>query len=487
MRELKSILKNFEIVSISGNAGIMINSVQFDSRKIASKDLFVAVKGTIIDSHEFIDDAIKGGAVAIVCENIPEQTKKNTTYIKVKDSKNALGHICSNYFENPSAKLKLTGVTGTNGKTTIVSLLYKLFTKLGYPCGLLSTIENKIGAKIIPSTHTTPDAFQINKLLAEMVNNGCSHCFMEISSHSIDQQRIAGLNFAGGIFTNISHDHLDYHKTFDSYLKTKKSFFDNLSENAFALSNIDDKNGNIILQNTKALKKTYSLKKPSDFKTKIIENQIEGLQLKFNNKDVWFKLIGNFNAYNLTSVYAASVLLGENETEILKHLSEVEGPEGRFDYIKSSNQILGIVDYAHTPDALKNVLNTISAIRKNYERIITVCGAGGDRDNRKRSLMGKIAVKKSDKIILTSDNPRSENPETILEEMRADLNTEEKLKTISIVNREEAIKAACALAHAGDIILIAGKGHEKYQEINGIKHPFDDKQILKDILLTREK
>ena len=320
-----------------------------------------------------------------------------------------------------------------------------------------------------------------------MVEEGCSHCFMEVSSHAIDQNRIAGLDFTGGIFTNITHDHLDYHKTFDLYLKSKKKFFDELSNKAFALSNIDDKNGQFILQNTKALKKTYSLKKLSDFKTKIIENQIEGLQLNINNKEIWFKLIGEFNAYNIISVFASAVLLGENESEIFECLSELEGPEGRFDYIKSSNQILGIVDYAHTPDALENILKTISSIRKNYERIITVCGAGGDRDKSKRALMGKIAARFSDKVIITSDNPRSEDPEKIIEEMKEKFDVKDKIKTISITNRKEAIKTACALAQSGDIILVAGKGHEKYQEINGIKHPFDDKQILKNILTNQEK
>ena len=487
MKELKDILKNIGIVSITGTENVKINSINFDSRKVKSGDLFIAVKGTQVDGHKFIDQVVKNGAIAIVCEEMPKHTNNNLTYIKVKNSKNALGQICSNYFDNPSSKLKLTGVTGTNGKTTVVSLLYKLFTKLGYPCGLISTIENKIVETIIPSTHTTPDAFQTNKLLNEMVKNGCSHCFMEVSSHAIDQDRIAGLDFAGAVFTNITHDHLVSHKTFDLYLKSKKKFFDDLNKNAFVVSNIDDKNGNVILQNTKALKKTYSLKKPSDFKSKIIENQIEGLQLKINNKDVWFKLIGEFNAYNLTSVFATAILLGEDEAEILQCLSEIEGPEGRFDYIKSSNQILGIIDYAHTPDALENILKTIFAIRKNHEKIITVCGAGGDRDKSKRALMGKIAARLSDKLILTSDNPRSENPEKIIEEMKEDIDAEDKTKTLSITNRKEAIKTACALAQSGDIILVAGKGHEKYQEINGIKHPFDDKQILEDILINQEK
>ena len=485
MKKLKEILKNIEIVSITGTENIKINSVNFDSRKTESGDLFVAVRGTQVDGHIFIDQVIENGAVAVVCEEIPKNLKKNVTYIIVKDSKYALGFICSNYFDNPSSKLKLIGVTGTNGKTTVVTLLHNLFTKLGYHCGLLSTIENKIGETVISSTHTTPDAFQINKLLSKMAEEGCSHCFMEVSSHAIDQNRIAGLDFTGAVFTNITHDHLDYHKTFDLYLKSKKKFFDELCDKAFALSNIDDKNGQFVLQNTKALKKTYSLKKSSDYKTKIIENQIEGLQLNINNKDVWFKLIGEFNAYNIISVFATAVLLGENEAEVLQSLSEIEGPEGRFEYIKSSNQILGIVDYAHTPDALENILKTISAIRKNYERIITVCGAGGDRDKRKRSLMGKIATRLSDKVILTSDNPRSENPEKIIEEMKESFDTEDKIKTLSITNRKEAIKTACALAQPGDIILVAGKGHEKYQEIKGIKYPFNDKQILKDILTKR--
>ena len=487
MKKIKNILKNIEVVSIKGTENIKINSVNFDSRKIEAGDLFIAVRGTQVDGHSFINKAIEKGAIAIVCEKMPKNTKNNISYIIVKDSTKASGQICSNYFDNPSAKLKLVGVTGTNGKTTVVTLLYKLYTKLGFYCGLLSTVENKIGETVISSTHTTPDAFQLNRLLNRMVEEGCSHCFMEVSSHALDQDRIAGLNFIGGIFTNITHEHLDYHKTFDNYLKSKKKFFDRLNNKAFALSNADDKNGQIILQNTKALKKIYSLKKHSDFKTKIIENQIEGLQLRINDKDVWFKLIGEFNAYNIISVFSTAILLGENETEVLACLSEIEGPEGRFDYFKMSNQILGIVDYAHTPDALENILKTISAIRKNYEKIITVCGAGGDRDNKKRPLMGKIAARLSDRLILTSDNPRSENPEKIIEEMKKSFCTEDNFKTLSITKRAEAIKTACALAQPGDIILVAGKGHEKYQEINGIKHPFDDKQVLKDILTEQEK
>lgn len=483
MRKLADILKGIEVIKTIGSSDIEINTIQFDSRKVNTGDVFVAIKGTQVDGHNYIDKVLQSGAKAIVCETIPERLE-GAIYILVKSSSKALGMMASNYYENPSSKLKLVGITGTNGKTTIASLLYKLFQNLGYPTGLLSTIQNKIENKIVAATHTTPDPIQINKLMDQMVSDGCEYCFMEVSSHAIDQDRIAGLNFAGGIFTNLSHDHLDYHLNFDNYLKAKKKFFDELSPEAFALTNTDDKNGNIMLQNTKAIKKSFSLKGASDFKCKIIENDFEGLLLNIDGQELCTKLIGNFNASNLLAVYAAAVLLGENPAEVLTALSSLETVEGRFDYIRSANNIVGIVDYAHSPDALKNVLDTIDSIRTHNETLITVFGAGGDRDKEKRPIMGKVASEKSNKVILTSDNPRSEVPEEIMKDIENGIGPEYSNRVISITNRKEAIKAACSFARSGDIILIAGKGHEKYQEIEGVKHPFDDKEILKNYLLT---
>jgi UDP-N-acetylmuramoyl-L-alanyl-D-glutamate--2,6-diaminopimelate ligase len=482
LNQLKDILYKTNITNVKGLTDIEISSVAFDSREVKPGCVFVAVKGTNVDGHNFIDNSIQKGAVAVVCEKFPQNLKDGITYIKVKNSGFALGVISSNFFNNPSSKLILVGVTGTNGKTTIATLLHQLFILLGYKTGLLSTIQNKINEQDIPATHTTPDALKINEIISEMVDSGCSYCFMEVSSHAIDQNRIAGLDFAGAIFTNITHDHLDYHKTFKNYLKIKKRFFDLLPSEAFALSNIDDKNGKIILQNTKAKSKTYSLKHKSDFKCKIIENQIEGLQLNIDGEDVWFRLIGNFNAYNLLAVYATAILLGEEKSKVLTALSSLKTVEGRFEYIKTQNNIIAIIDYAHTPDALKNILDAISAIRTKNEQLITVVGAGGDRDKKKRNLIGKVAAEKSDKVILTSDNPRSEDPEQIIEEIKNGVDPVNYKKVISITNREEAIKTACVLARAGDIILVAGKGHEKYQEIKGIKYPFNDKEILKKYL-----
>ncbi|MCK4287646.1 MAG: UDP-N-acetylmuramoyl-L-alanyl-D-glutamate--2,6-diaminopimelate ligase [Bacteroidales bacterium] len=482
MNQLKDILYKTNITNVKGLTDIEISSVAFDSREVKPGCVFVAVKGTNVDGHNFIDDSIQKGAVAVVCEKFPQNLKDGITYIKVKNSGFALGVLSSNFFDNPSSKLILVGITGTNGKTTVATLLHQLFILLGYKTGLLSTIQNKINEQDIPATHTTPDAPKINEIISKMVDSDCLYCFMEVSSHAIDQNRIAGLDFAGAIFTNISHDHLDYHKTFKNYLKTKKRFFDLLPSGAFALSNIDDKNGKIILQNTKAKSKTYSLKHKSDFKCKIIENQIEGLQLNIDGEDVWFRIIGNFNAYNLLAVYATAILLGEEKSKVLTALSSLKTVEGRFEYIKTQNNIIAIIDYAHTPDALKNILDAISAIRTKNEQLITVVGAGGDRDKKKRSLIGKIASEKSDKVILTSDNPRSEVPEQIIEEIKNGVDPVNYKKVISITNRKEAIKTACVLARAGDIILVAGKGHEKYQEIKGIKYPFNDKQILKEYL-----
>lgn len=482
MNQLKDILYKTNITNVKGLTDIEISGVAFDSREVKPGCVFVAVKGTNVDGHNFIDDSIQKGAIAVVCEKFPQNLKDGITYIKVKNSGFALGVISSNFFDNPSSKLILVGVTGTNGKTTIASLLHQLFILLGYKTGLLSTIQNKIIEQDFPSTHTTPDALKINEIISKMVDSGCLYCFMEVSSHAIDQNRIAGLDFAGAIFTNITHDHLDYHKTFENYLKIKKRFFDLLPSDAFALSNIDDKNGKVILQNTKAKSKTYSLKHKSDFKCKIIENQIEGLQLNIDGEDVWFRLIGSFNAYNLLAVYATALLLGEEKSKVLTWLSSLKTIEGRFEYIKTQNNIIAIIDYAHTPDALKNILDAISVIRTKNEQLITVVGAGGDRDKKKRNLIGKVAAEKSDKVILTSDNPRSEVPEQIIEEIKNGVDPVNYKKVISITNREEAIKTACILARTGDIILVAGKGHEKYQEIKGVKYPFNDKEILKKYL-----
>ena len=484
-KRLADILRNVDVLEIQGNENIEISSIEFDSRKAGKGSLFAAVKGTKADGHNFISGVIEAGAIAVVCEQLPSETDKNTTYIKVKCSSRALGIMASNFFDNPSEKLKLVGVTGTNGKTTVATLLYDLYKKLGYIPGLISTIKVMVGEKTIEATHTTPDALQINRLLKQMVDEGCSHCFMEVSSHSIDQHRIAGLNFTGGIFTNITHDHLDYHKTFDQYLNAKKKFFDDLPETAFALTNIDDKNGLVMLQNTLALKKSYSLKRPSDFRAKIIESSFEGMQLDIDGEEFWTKLVGKFNVYNLLAVYASAILLGENKQEILTALSTEEAVEGRFDFIRSQNNVYGIVDYAHTPDALKNVLDTINSIRTGNEELITVVGAGGDRDTAKRPIMAEVASNKSTKVILTSDNPRSEDPEEIVRQMEKGVGGENYMKVFSIINRREAIKTACALAKPGDIILVAGKGHEKYQEIKGVKHHFDDKEVIREFLLMK--
>ncbi len=485
MKLLKEILYKAGITEVSGSTDLEIKTISFDSRQKGQDILFIAVRGTNTDGHNFIDNAIGNGAVAIVCENIPSNANRNITYIKVSDSAYALGVIASNFFNNPSCELKLVGVTGTNGKTTTVTLLHDLFLSFGYGSGLISTIKNKINGSEIKSTHTTPDPLQLNALLRKMVDEGCGYCFMEVSSHSVTQQRIAGLEFAGGIFTNITHDHIDYHKTFEEYLKAKKTFFDSLPSNAFALSNTDDKNGMYVLQNTKALKRTYSLNNTADFKARIIENIISGLHLNIDGYDIWFNLVGKFNAYNLLAAYGAAVLLNGEKTNILANLSILKSVEGRFDYIKTPDNIMAIVDYAHTPDALKNVLNTISEIRTGNEKLITVFGCGGDRDRTKRPVMTKIACDMSDKIIITSDNPRSEDPESIIEEMKKGIEPVHYKKVLSITKREEAIKTACSLAAPGDIILIAGKGHEKYQEIKGQKFPFDDKEIIKNILLNK--
>ncbi len=478
MKILKDIIYKVGIVEVVGSTQLTIEKICFDSRAIEKSSLFIAVSGTQVDGHQYIDKAIDDGAIAIVCEIFPKEYKANVSYIKVADSSLALGIIASNFYDNPSSKIKLIGVTGTNGKTTTVTLLHDLFTQLGSKSGLLSTVVNKVGTEKIPSTHTTPDAIQLNALLMYMVSEGCEYCFMEVSSHAIHQHRIEGLNFIGAVFTNITHDHLDYHKTFDEYLKAKKQFFDGLSDSAFALVNKDDKNGLVMLQNTKAQKATYSLKSMSDFSCKVIESDFSGMQLTIDGSEVWTKLIGRFNAYNLLAIYAAAILLGQDKLTVLTAISNLTAVEGRFQYVKSQNNIAGIVDYAHTPDALQNVLATINDIRTGNEKLITLVGCGGDRDKTKRPIMAKIACDWSDKIILTSDNPRSENPEEIINEMRLGVEGIHFKKVLAIVNREEAIRTACSLANDGDIILVAGKGHEKYQEIKGIKLPFDDMKIL---------
>lgn len=482
MHELKDILYKVNITSASGDMGISLRGIAFDSRKVKDAFLFVAVKGTQSDGHEFIKAAIQKGATAIVCEKLPEALSSDITYVAVKDSAKALGVIAANFYENPSTKLKLVGVTGTNGKTTVVTLLYKLFTSMGHSSGLLSTVENKVNNEVIAATHTTPDPIQINELLVRMLEAGCTHCFMEVSSHAVVQGRVEGLTFAGGVFTNISHDHLDYHRTFESYIRAKKGFFDELPANAFALVNLDDKRGMVMLQNTKAAKRTYALKKMADFKAKVMTNSLEGLELEIENRTVWFKLIGDFNAYNLLSVYATAVLLGEDAESVLMRLSALTGAAGRFELVLPGSKFTAIVDYSHTPDALKNVLETITQFRTGQEQVISVVGCGGDRDKMKRPLMAAIACKYSNKAIFTSDNPRSEDPMEIIRDMQKGVGVTETKKTLVIVDREEAIKTACMMAKEKDIILVAGKGHETYQEIKGVKYPFDDKEVLERML-----
>ncbi|MDA3905107.1 MAG: UDP-N-acetylmuramoyl-L-alanyl-D-glutamate--2,6-diaminopimelate ligase [Bacteroidales bacterium] len=481
MKKLTNILSEINPLEIMGGKDILISGIAFDSRKVEHGYLFVATRGTLVDGHDFIPKTIECGACCIVCEEIPDNPNSSITYIKVNDSQESLGLIASKWYNKPSAKLKLIGITGTNGKTTTVSLLHTLFTELGYSCGLLSTIENKIDKQSFEATHTTPDAIQLNAFIAEMVNAGCSHCFIEVSSHALVQKRTAGLMFAGGVFTNLSHDHLDFHKTIPEYIKAKKSFFDELSKSAFALTNIDDKNGTVMLQNCIAQKHTYSIKNLADFKGRIIENQISGLHLQINEHDLYCRLVGQFNAYNLLAIYGTALLLGENEEEILPALSNLQSAAGRFDYQVSTDGIIAIIDYAHTPDALENVLDTINHIQSNDSKIITVVGTGGNRDKSKRPEMAIIAARLSNRLILTSDNPRFENPDTIINDMHSGLNEEQQKRCLQIINREEAIKTAFFLAQKGDIILIAGKGHENYQEINGIRYPFDDKDIINNL------
>jgi UDP-N-acetylmuramoyl-L-alanyl-D-glutamate--2,6-diaminopimelate ligase len=485
---LQEILYKVHIRAIHGKLNVEVKELQLDSRKTGKGSVFIAIKGTQADGHQFIEAVTAAKPAAIICEQLPSELKEGITYVQVEDSAAAAGLLAHNFFGQPSEKMKLVGVTGTNGKTTIVTLLYKLFTSLGYTCGLLSTVQNHIGDKLLPATHTTPDPVTLNQLLHEMLEAGCTHVFMETSSHAIHQHRIEGLHYTGGVFSNITHDHLDYHKTFDEYIRVKKSFFDSLSSTAFALTNADEKRGDVMLQNTPAARYTYSLKTVADFKGKILENSLTGLVMLINEQEVHFRLIGEFNAYNLLAVYGAAVCLGEEKAEILRNLSVLSGAEGRFDYmISPKEKIVGIVDYAHTPDALENVLSTLRKLRKHDERIITVVGCGGDRDKTKRPIMGEVACQLSDRVVFTSDNPRSEEADAILKDMETGLNTAARRKMVSISDRKEAIKTAVSLTSHADIVLVAGKGHEKYQEIKGVKYPFDDKAVLREIFELLEK
>ncbi|MFV0605177.1 MAG: UDP-N-acetylmuramoyl-L-alanyl-D-glutamate--2,6-diaminopimelate ligase [Niabella sp.] len=485
---LQDVLYKTNILTVHGSTGIEVFGICIDSRKVTSGSVFIAVKGSISDGHQFIDIAVKNGATAIVCELMPATLAKEITYVQVQNTMQAVGIMACNFYNNPSQQIKLIGVTGTNGKTTIATILYKLFTSLGYTCGLISTVQNKIADKIIDATHTTPDAISLNALLATMVVENCEYVFMEVSSHAIHQHRIAGLVFAGGIFSNITHDHLDYHKDFNEYIRVKKLFFDELPSGAFALTNTDDKRGQVMVQNTKATAKTYSLRTASNFKGRILDNSILGLHMLVDEQEVHFRLIGEFNAYNLLAVYGAAVCLGEDKQQVLQHLSSLTGAAGRFDYIVSPQEkVIAIVDYAHTPDALLNVLATIKKLKKGFEQVITVVGCGGNRDTTKRPVMAEVACSYSDKVIFTSDNPRDEDPAMIIKDMEAGVPVAAKRKCISIVDRKEAIKTAINLAQAEDIVLVAGKGHEAYQEIKGNRSHFDDKEEVLEFFKLLEK
>jgi len=485
--ELKNILYKVTLDAVVGDTSVSINEIQFDSRKVSKNDMFVAIKGTVVDGHDFIEQVIEKGANTVICEQIPEITIEGVTYVKVDNASRALAIMASNFYGVPSENLRLVGVTGTNGKTTIATLLYQLFKNAGYKVGLLSTVKILVDNKEYKTTHTTPDSLTINKYLGEMNDEGVEFCFMEVSSHGIHQSRTEGLIFEGGIFTNLTHDHLDYHETFADYRDVKKSFFDNLPKSAFSLVNVDDKNGIVMLQNTVSKKYTYALKSYANYRAQILENQLNGLFLKINDNEVWTRLIGNFNAYNLLAIYGTADLLGLENVEILRLMSELDSVSGRFQYLISDEKITAIVDYAHTPDALKNVLETINSIRTKNEDLITVVGCGGDRDKGKRPKMAHIASALSDKVIFTSDNPRTENPEQIIKDMEVGVQPQNFKKTMSITDRNQAIKTACQLANANDIILIAGKGHETYQEINGVKTNFDDYKIVEEFLKQLQK
>ncbi|MBQ6964980.1 MAG: UDP-N-acetylmuramoyl-L-alanyl-D-glutamate--2,6-diaminopimelate ligase [Bacteroidaceae bacterium] len=477
--KLKELVSNVNVLETRGDMEREIHGVQIDSRQIVGGDLFVAVRGTVADGHNYIGKAQENGAVAVLCEEIPADATEAVTYIKVENTEQTVGQVATSFYGNPTSKLKLVGVTGTNGKTTIATVLYELFRRMGHKAGLLSTVCNYVDGEAIPTEHTTPDPITLNALLARMVEAGCEYAFMEVSSHSIVQNRIGGLTFAGGLFTNITRDHLDYHKTFENYIKAKKLFFDNLPTTAFAITNADDKNGMVMVQNTKATVKTYSVQRPADFKAKIIECHFEGMYLEINGKEVGVQFIGKFNVSNLLAVYGAAVMLGKDEQEVLVALSAMKPVNGRFEALRSPSGYTAIVDYAHTPDALENVLNAIHGVLEGKGQVITVCGAGGNRDKGKRPLMAREAVKQSDKVIITSDNPRFEEPQDIVNDMLAGLDEEQMKKVIAIVDRRQAIKTACMIAQKGDVILIAGKGHEDYQEVKGVKHHFDDKEEVK--------
>lgn len=487
MKLLKDILYRTGIEAVEGSTHVAVEKIAFDSREVVKLTVFVAIQGTQTDGHEYIAQAVESGAVAVVCERMPEERSESVTYVRVKNSAKALALMADNFYDHPSSKLTLVGVTGTNGKTTTVSLLHNLFRQLGYKCGLLSTVRNVIGQEELKATHTTPDALKLNQLLATMVEKNCRYCFMEVSSHAVVQERVSGLQFKVGVFTNISRDHLDYHNTFKEYIRAKKQFFDALPLGSFALINSDDRNGATMVQNTSATKRTFGLKTMADFRAKIIENQLTGLHIQIGESDLYSRLVGGFNAYNLLAVYGTAMILGEEKLDVLTTLSALEAVEGRFQLVKSEGNITAVIDYAHTPDALKNVLATIKGVRTGAEKVITVVGCGGNRDAGKRPLMSKIACEYSDQVVLTSDNPRNEDPAAIIADMQESLDPIDVAKSLTIVDRKEAIKMACTLAAPGDIVLIAGKGHEKYQEVKGEKLPFDDVEIVNQMLQLLQK
>ncbi|WP_066632691.1 UDP-N-acetylmuramoyl-L-alanyl-D-glutamate--2,6-diaminopimelate ligase [Labilibacter marinus] len=481
MASVSQIQEWTKVKELVGNDSLSFNEITFDSRQAKEETLFVAVRGVTVDGHSFITKAIAVGCEIVLCEELPQDSYDNITFIVVEDSALALGEIASGFYGKPSEELELIGVTGTNGKTTIATLLYELFRDMGFESGLFSTVANFIGDEKLESTHTTPDPVALNKIMRQMVDAGCRYCFMEVSSHAIDQKRIAGLKYKGGVFTNLTHDHLDYHITFDAYLKAKKTFFDNLSKDTFAIVNVDDKNGMVMVQNCKANIKSYSVRAMADYKAKIVESMFEGMQLLINNDEIWTPFIGKFNAQNLLAVYGVALSLGRPKDDVLLSISRLQFVDGRFQTIRSASGITAVVDYAHTPDALKNVIETINQIRQPGQELITVVGAGGDRDKTKRPEMARVAINGSSRVILTSDNPRSENPQTIIDDMMEGVDFKSRIKVVSITDRKEAIKTACMLSKRGDIILIAGKGHEDYQEINGVKHHFDDREVIKEI------
>jgi UDP-N-acetylmuramoyl-L-alanyl-D-glutamate--2,6-diaminopimelate ligase len=484
MKQLSELINGIKPLQILGSAEIAVKDITADSSKVSEGSVFVAVPGSKVDGHQFVSQAIASGAVAVIVEKLPDTILETLCYVVVSNSRLTLGIVASAFYDHPSAQMRLVGVTGTNGKTTIATLLYKLYRGLGYKAGLFSTVCNRINDETLESTHTTPDPVRLNEIMRRMVDSGCDYCFMEVSSHAVDQHRIAGLHYRGGIFTNLTRDHLDYHKTFEAYLKAKKGFFDGLDSDAFALTNTDDRNGSVMTQNTAAKVYTYSMQSMADFKGHVLENQLNGLQMTINGTEAWFRLTGLFNAYNLLAIYGAACADGQDAAEVLRVLSGLEAVEGRFDTLRSTNGVTAVVDYAHTPDAVKNVLDTLRELTQGSGKIITVVGAGGDRDPGKRPMMARIACELSDQVILTSDNPRSEDPDKILDDMRQGVDVVHSRKVLCITDRKEAIRTACTLAQPQDVILVAGKGHEKYQDIKGVKHPFDDKEILREFLIV---